>query len=94
MQQTIKYCDCCGKELVIDLRVVNPYHGFCAEIGYSSTGTGWGVRRDLVPEIEVEVCEECFSVLKQAAIKFRDELNKIKNGIKHSTKTRFTGSKV
>jgi hypothetical protein len=80
----IKNCAFCDKEVEINNRTVSPYNGFHVEVGYSSSGHGWnGSRQDFIPPTDYEICDECFSQAKQAALRFRNELMKIKNSVKH-----------
>lgn len=64
-KSTNKYCDFCKKVLVEHDKKVDNENGFSATVGYSVGG--WGSRKDFVPQLNVEICDSCFSSVSVAS---------------------------
>lgn len=69
-------CDFCKKITTSEDRKMENVNGFTAEIGYS-TG-GWGRRKDLVPAMTVEICDDCFKAATAAANTFKEKIDFLK----------------
>ena len=64
-----EHCDLCTKEFN------NDKNGFCVELGYSLGG--WGRRSDFTHKRTMEICNTCFSEVKEQAMLFDKTLKKL-----------------
>ena len=67
------HCDYCGKTTTYMGVAKEPLHGFVVELGYSKGG--WGERRDFVSEHKVELCTDCFGIVRDKSILLADAIS-------------------
>jgi len=72
MQTTNYYCDYCKKKITSEGVWTARLNGFCITLGYSDDG--WGSRQDMIMPQSVDLCDDCFSKVKEKAQELVDTI--------------------